>query len=138
MIFLSKHISLYALSRLKWILDIIWPLNQHFKLKNQKNWLKHVWMLKFWDVINCIFVHWRMKLTLVKIGPRSCWMNPKYILLCIVLSRKSLMKKLAIFARRISNYTTKSKMEWKVFWSLILIFLPARLKMTIKCIEFCF
>ena len=31
--------GLYALGRLKWILDIIWPLNQHFKLKNQRNWL---------------------------------------------------------------------------------------------------
>ena len=39
LIFLSKQISLYASGRLKWILDIIWPLNQHFKLKNQRNWL---------------------------------------------------------------------------------------------------
>ena len=64
MTFLSKHISLYALGRLKWILDIIWPLNLNFKLKNQRNWVKQVWMLKFWDVINCIFVHWVKKLTL--------------------------------------------------------------------------
>ena len=56
--FLSKHISLYALGRLKWILDIIWPLNQHFKLKNQRNWLKQVRMWKFWNVMNCILLHW--------------------------------------------------------------------------------
>ena len=46
--FLSKHISVYALGRLKWILDIIWPLNQLFNLKNQRNWKKQVWMLNFW------------------------------------------------------------------------------------------
>jgi hypothetical protein len=57
LIFLSKHISLYALGRLKWILDIIWPLNQLFKLKNQRNWLRQVWMWKFWNVINCILLH---------------------------------------------------------------------------------
>ena len=33
--FYHKHISLYALGRLKWILDIIWPLNQHFKMKKK-------------------------------------------------------------------------------------------------------
>ena len=65
LIFLSKHISLYAIGRFKWTLDIIWNLNQHFKLKNQRNWLKQVWMLNFWRVINCIFVHWTKKLTLV-------------------------------------------------------------------------
>ena len=54
MTFLSKHNTLYALGRPKWILDIIWPLNQHFELKTQRNWLKQVWMLKFCDVINCI------------------------------------------------------------------------------------
>ena len=53
--FLSKHISLYALGRIRWILDIIWPLHQHFKLKNQRNWLTQVWMWKFWSVINCFF-----------------------------------------------------------------------------------
>ena len=42
LIFLSKHISLYALGSIRWILDIIWPLNQHFKLKNQRNWLNLV------------------------------------------------------------------------------------------------
>ena len=46
MIFLSKHISLHALGRLKWVLDIIWPLNQHFKLKNQRNRLKQVWQIE--------------------------------------------------------------------------------------------
>ena len=45
LIFLSKHISSYALGRIRWILDIIWPLNQHFKLKNQRNWLKQVWLI---------------------------------------------------------------------------------------------
>ena len=64
MIFLSKHIILYALGRIRWILDIIWPLNQNFKLKNQRNWLKQVLMLKFWSVINCFFMHWTKKLTL--------------------------------------------------------------------------
>ena len=64
MVFLSKHISLYALGRLKWILDIIWPLNQHFNLKIQRNWIKQVLMLKFLSGINCILLHWRKKLTL--------------------------------------------------------------------------
>ena len=63
MIFLSKHTSLHA-GRLKWILDIIWPLNQRFNLKNQRNWLKWIWMLRFWSVINCIFLLWAKKLTL--------------------------------------------------------------------------
>ena len=57
-------ISLYALGRFKWILDIIRPLDRHLKLKDQRNWLKQVWMLKFWSEINCIFVHWTKKLTL--------------------------------------------------------------------------
>ena len=65
LIFLSKHISLYALGRLKWILDIIWPLNQYFDLKNQRNWIKQVLMLKFLSGINCILLHWKKKLTLV-------------------------------------------------------------------------
>ena len=64
LIFLSKHISLYALGRIRWILDIIWPLNQYLKLKNQRNWLKQVWMFKFWSVINRFFMHWTKKLTL--------------------------------------------------------------------------
>ena len=64
LIFLSKHISLYALGRLKWILDIIWPLNQHLNLKNQRNWIKQVFMFKFLTGINCILLHWRKKLTL--------------------------------------------------------------------------
>ena len=45
--------------------------NQHFMLKNQKNWLKQVSMLKFWSVINYIFVHWTKKLTLEK-GLEGC------------------------------------------------------------------
>ena len=32
LIFLSKHISLYALGRLKWILDTIWHFNQNVKI----------------------------------------------------------------------------------------------------------
>ena len=44
---------------------IIWHLNQNFKLKNQRNWLKQAWMLKFWSVINCFFMHWTKKLTLL-------------------------------------------------------------------------
>ena len=61
---IKTHQFLCVSGRLKWILYIIWPFNQHFKLKNQRNWLKQVWMLKFWSVINCIFVHWTKKLTL--------------------------------------------------------------------------
>ena len=68
--FLSKHISLYALGRLKWILDIIWPFNQHFNLKNQRNWIKQVLMINFLIGINCILLHWPKKLTLVKEMPR--------------------------------------------------------------------
>ena len=69
MIFLWKHISLYALGRLMWILDIIWSLNQHFNLKNLRNWIKQVLMIKFCSGINCILLHWPKKLTLVA---RSC------------------------------------------------------------------
>ena len=57
LIFLSKHISLHALGRLKWVLDIIWPLNQHFNLKNQRNWMKQVLMLSFLIGIICIILH---------------------------------------------------------------------------------
>ena len=72
--FLSKHISLYALGRLKWILDIIWPLNQHFKLKNQRNWLKQVSMLKFWIVLNRFLMQWTKKLTLQYLQLiQLCW-----------------------------------------------------------------
>ena len=35
-----------------------------FQLRNQRNWLNQVWLLKFWSVINCIFLHWTKKLTL--------------------------------------------------------------------------
>ena len=59
-----KHISLYALGRLKWILDVIWHLNQHFNLKNQRNWIKQVLMLRFlmsitslWEVPHFIYFH---------------------------------------------------------------------------------
>ena len=64
MIFLSKHISLYALCRLKWILDIVWPLNQHFNLKNQKNWKTTFFMLRFLIGIICILLQRPKKLTL--------------------------------------------------------------------------
>ena len=64
LIFLSKHISLHALGRLKWILDSIWPLNQHFRLKNQRNLIKQVLVLTFLSGINCILLHWPKKLTL--------------------------------------------------------------------------
>ena len=47
-------------------LDIIWPINLNFKLKNQRNWLNQVWMWKFWNVMNCIILHWYKHLTLVK------------------------------------------------------------------------
>ena len=70
LMFLSKHISFYALGSLKWILDIIWPLNQHFNLKNQRNWIKQVLMIKFWIGINCILLHRPEKLILC---PVSLW-----------------------------------------------------------------
>ena len=57
---------MHLLGRIWWILDIIWPLNQDFKLKNQRNWLKQVWMLKLWSEINCFFMHWTKKLTLAQ------------------------------------------------------------------------
>ena len=62
--FYQNTISLYALGRIRWSLYIIWPLNWHFMLKNQRNWLKQVWTWKLWSVINCFFIHWMMKLTL--------------------------------------------------------------------------
>ena len=40
---------MYSLGRLKWILDIIWPFNQHFNLKNQRNWIKQVLMIIFFE-----------------------------------------------------------------------------------------
>ena len=67
LIFLSKHISLHALGRLKWVLDIIWPLNQHFNLKNQRNWIKQVLMLSFLIGIICILLHRPKKLTLARL-----------------------------------------------------------------------
>ena len=33
-------------------------------MKDQTNWLKQVWMLKIWSVINCFFMQWTKKLTL--------------------------------------------------------------------------
>ena len=65
LIFLPKHICVYALGRIKWILGIIWPWNQHSNLKNQRNWKKQVWMLNFLIGIICILLHWWKKLTLV-------------------------------------------------------------------------
>ena len=56
---------MYSLGRLKWILDIIWPFNQHFNLKNQRNWIKQVLMTNFLNDINCILLHWQKKTTLV-------------------------------------------------------------------------
>ena len=53
----------------------MWPLNQHFKQKTQRNWLKQVWMLKFWSVINCCFMRWTKKLTLVTTN--ACFMLTK-------------------------------------------------------------
>ena len=66
LIFLSKHISLHALGRIKWVLDIIWPLNQYFNLKNQTNWIKQVLMLSFLIGIICILLHRPKKLTLTQ------------------------------------------------------------------------
>ena len=64
LIFLSKHINLYALGWLKWILDIVWPLNQHFNLKNQRNWRTTFFMLRFLIGTICILLHRPKKLTL--------------------------------------------------------------------------
>ena len=33
-------------------------------MKNQRKWLKQVWILKFWSLINCFSMHWTKKLTL--------------------------------------------------------------------------
>ena len=63
LIFLSKHICVYALGRIKWILGIIWPWNQHFNLKNQRNWKKQVWMWIFLSGVNCILMHCTKKET---------------------------------------------------------------------------
>ena len=77
LIFLSQHISLHALGRLKWVLEIIWPLNQHFNLKNQRNWIKLVLMLRFLIGIICILLHRPKKITLVNplpfISIMLCW-----------------------------------------------------------------
>ena len=75
MIFLSKHICVYASCRIKWILGIIWPWNQYFNLKNQRNWKKQVWTLSFLIGIICILLHWWKKLTLAK--PRWEWCSQK-------------------------------------------------------------
>ena len=79
LIFLSKHICVYALGRIKWIIGIIWPWNQHFNLKNQRNWKKQVWMLNFLIGIICILLHWWKKLTLVIVEPKelnkTCFWN---------------------------------------------------------------
>ena len=71
---IPKHICVYALGRIKWILGIIWPWNQHFNLKNQRNWKKQIWRLNFLIGIICILLHWWKKLTLV---PKVInWQNP--------------------------------------------------------------
>ena len=57
-------IKTHALGRLKWILDIICYLNQHFNLKNQRNWKKQIWMLNILIGIICILLHWWKKVTL--------------------------------------------------------------------------
>ena len=94
MIFLWKQISLYALGRLKWILDIVWPLNQHFNLKNQRNWRTTFFMLRFLIGIICILLHRPKKLTLplwhkIRSGTRT------YLLIYIdhlVKLRKKILK----------------------------------------------
>ena len=58
---------------ISWNWDTIWPLNQHYKLKNQRNWLEQVWVLNFWNVINSIFVHWMKKLTLAHRPPQASY-----------------------------------------------------------------
>ena len=52
--FLSKHISLYALGRIRWILNIIWPLNQHFRLKKTKKLAKTSLNVK---ILECDWLH---------------------------------------------------------------------------------
>ena len=79
LIFLSKHISLYALGSLKWILDIVWPLNQHFNLKNGRNWRTTFFMLRFLIGIICILLHRPKKLTL----RYKCYFNNYFIPLWI-------------------------------------------------------
>ena len=82
LIFLSKHINLYALGRLKWTLDIVWPLNQHFNMKNQRNWRTTFFMLRFLIGIICILLHRLKKLTL----RGHC---PNIYFACIQTTRKS-------------------------------------------------
>ena len=47
-------------------MTLIWPLNQNFNLKNQRNWIKQVLMLSFLIGIFCILLHRPKKLTLVE------------------------------------------------------------------------
>ena len=112
LIFLSKHISLYALGRLKWILDIIWPWNQHFNLKNQSNWVKQVLMIKFWSGVNCILLHWPKKLTL------ACWLcsnicvrNAIRVMMCSYLTSLG-----ASFRWNFSSDDLKSVMNFLYSW----------------------
>ena len=56
--------SRYNMTLSKFYVCIIRPLNQHFNLKNQRNWIKQALMLKFLCGINCILLHWPKKLTL--------------------------------------------------------------------------
>ena len=70
------------IGRLKWILDIIWPLNQHFHLKNQRNWIKQVLMIKFLSGINCILLHWPKKFTVILI---QYWCNTTEVKLVRIL-----------------------------------------------------
>ena len=107
MIFLSKHISLYALNRLKWILDIIWPSNQHFNQKNQRNGKNQVWMLNFLSgMINCILLHWRKKLALVSILEFGQWFRNRKLRGLKPWEKKSFKK----------SFSFSKKQVWKTQW----------------------
>ena len=138
LIFLSKHISLYALGRLNWILDIIWHLNQHFILKNQRNWIKHVLIINFRNDINCTLLHWQKKTTLAKnlsnfVYPpwkldnpyyHRTW--PKYLITAFCMGTHLLIWIFNLFSissvRNLPNWSWSQPCAtpWPVFWVSIM------------------
>ena len=64
--FLPEHFTWGLMPYLStvWILDIVWPLNQHFNLKNGRNWRTTFFRLRYLIGIICILLHRPKKLTL--------------------------------------------------------------------------
>ena len=54
--FYQNHINLHALNRIMWVLDLIWPSNQHFKLENQRNRLNKFWYTSNGKILEVWFV----------------------------------------------------------------------------------